>query len=58
MLANYDIFQFENHIKPDYWNVSGLEVYEAAAFDGEPGWCEWYDEETGDDTDSWVDPHI
>jgi hypothetical protein len=42
-LAEYDLFQLENHIKPDFCNVGGLEVFE-----GEDGWCEWYDEETGD----------
>ena len=34
-LANYDLFQFKNRIKPDYANAQGLEVFE----DGE--WCEW-----------------
>lgn len=43
ILWDYDIFQFENHIKPDYCNVSGLEEY-----DGKE-WCEWYSEE--DDKD-------
>ena len=38
-LAGYDIFQFENNVKPDYSNAGGLEVFE----DGE--WCEWYDED-------------
>lgn len=38
-LAQYDIFQFENNIKPDYCNVGGLEVFE----DGE--WTDWYDED-------------
>lgn len=28
MLADYDVFQFENDIKPDYCNTSGLEVFE------------------------------
>lgn len=41
-LARYDLFQFENNIKPDYCNAQGLEVFE----DGE--WCEWCDPETGD----------
>lgn len=41
ILWNYDIFQFENNIKPDYCNATGLNVFE----DGE--WCEWYDEATG-----------
>uniref|UniRef100_A0A6M3LRW2 Uncharacterized protein n=1 Tax=viral metagenome TaxID=1070528 RepID=A0A6M3LRW2_9ZZZZ len=44
-LALYDIFQFENNIKPDYCNVGGLEVYE----DGE--WLEWEDD-IGDNIDN------
>lgn len=35
VLANYDLFQYENRIKPDYSNMGFLEVYE----DGE--WCDW-----------------
>jgi hypothetical protein len=38
-LANYDLFQFENNIKPDYCNAGGLSVME----DGE--WCDWESEE-------------
>lgn len=37
-LANYDLFQFENHIKGDYCNAGGLEQLEP---DGE--WFEWED---------------
>jgi hypothetical protein len=35
VLAYYDLFQFENNIKPDYCNMNGLEVFE----NGE--WLEW-----------------
>lgn len=38
-LADYDIFQFENNIKPDYSNAGGLEVFE----NGE--WADWEDED-------------
>jgi hypothetical protein len=48
-LAKYDIFQFENNIKPDYCNAGGLEVFEC----GE--WGEWYDEE-GNDIDNCTIP--
>ena len=41
-LWDYDIFQFKNHIKPDYFNASGLEE-----FDGKE-WSEYYNNE-GDD---------
>ena len=37
-LAEYDRFQFENNIKPDYCNAGGLEMME----DGE--WSDWADE--------------
>lgn len=43
MLANYDLFQFENQIKPDYANMTVVEE-----FDEEEGeWVSWFDEETG-----------
>lgn len=38
-LADYDKFQFENNVKPDYSNAAGLEVYE------NDEWCEWEDAE-------------
>lgn len=38
-LANYDAFQFENNIKPDYCNTGGLSVFE----EGE--WLDWYSED-------------
>ena len=41
-LAEYDLFQLRENIKPDFCNAGGLEVFE----DGE--WCEWSDAETGD----------
>jgi hypothetical protein len=28
VLADYDIFQFENGVKPDYSNVGGVQVFE------------------------------
>lgn len=48
VLAKYDLFQFENRIKPDYANAGGLLVFE----DGE--WTEWSDDlgENIDETDA------
>lgn len=48
-LAEYDLFQLEHHVKPDYFSVGGLEVY-VADIDGEntPGWEEWEDEDGKD----------
>lgn len=39
VLADYDIFQYQNRIKPDYCNAGGLMIYE----DGE--WTDWCDED-------------
>lgn len=40
-LAKYDLFQFENNIKPDYCNVGGL-----IAFDSRDSqWRDWHDTE-------------
>ena len=47
VLADYDIFQFDNKVKPDYCNAGGLEE-----FDGEE-WSDWYSEE-GDDIDTYM----
>lgn len=44
-LAKYDIFQFENNVKPDYCNAGGVVMFEEES--GE--WVDWYNEETGID---------
>lgn len=51
MLAEYDLFQYDNNIKPDYCNAGGLQVFDPEDdTDGPNGsWCDWYDEETGED---------
>lgn len=41
ILADYDLFQFENRVKPDYCNAQGLEEWD----EQEGGWCEWYSED-------------
>lgn len=38
-LAQYDLFQLENNVKPDYCNAGGLNVFE----NGE--WLEWENED-------------
>lgn len=43
VLAQYDLFQFENRVKPDYCNAGGIVMLE----DGE--WVDWADEATGAD---------
>lgn len=42
VLANYDIFQFENRIKPDYCNAGGLQVFDA------DGWSDWCNDDFDD----------
>ena len=48
LLADYDQFQLDNRVKPDYSNANGLEVYEPEGKDESPGseWCSWYPEAT------------
>ena len=43
LLADYDTFQFENHIKPDYCNAQGLLMWD----EEQKEWTDWYDEESG-----------
>jgi hypothetical protein len=51
VLAKYDLFQYENKVKPDYCNAGGLQRWCLDSDgDGNPGWEDWYDEETGDET--------
>lgn len=51
VLANYDLYQLENRVKPDYSNAGGLEIFE----DGE--WCEWQDSngDSLDEIERWLD---
>jgi hypothetical protein len=44
-LAKYDLFQYENKVKPDYSNAGGLNVWDAESRE----WTSWYDEKTGED---------
>lgn len=41
ILVNYDLFQFENRIKPDYANMTTLEEYD----EEEGDWLQWYNED-------------
>lgn len=57
VLAEYDKFQFENNVKPDYCNAGGLQMFdESDTTDGDSGsWVDWYDEDTGiDDPQEWL----
>ena len=56
VLANYDIFQYQKRVKPDYCNAAGLEVYEAGGSDDgtAPGWVEWECPDTFVNIDGWA----
>ena len=43
-LADYDVFQFNHHIKPDYSNAGGLSVFNGTE------WLDW-ENEAGDSID-------
>jgi len=43
VLADYDLFQFKNKIKPDYANMTTLMEWD----EEEKEWFDWCDEETG-----------
>lgn len=47
VLADYDLFQYENKVKPDYTNAGGIVMLE----DGE--WVDWHDE-YGNDLDEYL----
>jgi hypothetical protein len=50
VLENYDVFQFDNLIKPDCANAGGLRRWCCDADgEGNQGWEDWYDEETGEE---------
>lgn len=46
ILADYDLFQYENNIKPDYANAGGL--HQESAHPEAQGWEEWYDDDGND----------
>jgi len=48
ILADYDLCQLENKIKPDYSSLQGLEIFE----DGE--WIEWYSDD-GDEIQEYAE---
>ena len=57
ILVDYDCFQFDNNVKPDYSSVQGLQVVEE--YNDYKGnkfniWTEWYNED-GDDIDDYED---
>ena len=45
MLAFYDLFQHQHHIKPDFANTGGLQIYDETEENLEDRWCDWYSED-------------
>lgn len=48
VLADYDLWQLDHNIKPDFSNAGGLEIY-----DGKE-WEEWEEPETGQQIDEYM----
>lgn len=59
ILAEYDLFQFHNNIKPDYANASGVQIYQHDLTDEdlvEMGLEDrWVDIESVDDLNDYLD---
>ncbi|MEF2965057.1 hypothetical protein V3851_04370 [Paenibacillus sp. M1] len=45
VLADYDLFQYENRVKGDYANAGGLQYWD----EEENEWLEWYCTDAGND---------
>lgn len=66
VLANYDQFQYDNRIKPDYFNVNGLQMWDESLteedlvdMDMVDKWTDWwYEDDAGhyfDDPEEYLD---
>lgn len=54
ILSAYDLFQLECHIKPDFCNMGGLEMWN----ESDQGWEDWYfenNEDYFDDVDEYCE---
>ena len=53
VLADYDLFQFDNRIKPDYANANGLTEFDPTDdTDGPEGsWTTWYNDDSDEIAD-------
>lgn len=54
-LADYDNFQYENNIKPDFCNVNGLQIWDEGLTDQDliemeldDRWVDWFNDEYDD----------
>lgn len=55
-LAEYDLFQLKNKIKPDYASAAGLSVFDATdKYDGSGGsWIDWYSLDDGEGIETYT----
>ena len=63
-LANYDLFQYENNVKPDYCNMNGLQMWDETLTEEDlmemmldDKWVDWYidtEEDYFDDPEVYV----
>jgi hypothetical protein len=57
-LAKYDLFQFDNRVKPDFCNTGGLRVWSLNSDgEGNPGWTDWHGMD-GDEFDDIPDDRL
>lgn len=56
-LSCYDLFQYENKIKPDYCNSGSVQEFDKDDHEDSPNgsWCDWHDTKTGCNFDEWRD---
>ncbi|MFM1254739.1 superinfection exclusion protein [Yersinia enterocolitica] len=54
-LADYDLFQYKNYIKPDYCNMNGLQMWDESLTEEDMAdmeltdkWVDWYSDEYED----------
>ena len=52
-LAQYDLFQYHNKVKPDYCNAGGLNIYDEDPDDNKLDWFDWLDDDGFD-----IDQHF
>jgi len=57
LLSYFDCFQYNQHIRPDYSNTGGLEMYDEETQE----WCDWVyedDNEYIEDIDEWCEKFL
>lgn len=56
-LAEYDLFQFRNNVKPDYSNAGGLQIWDETLDAGEDNekWTDWFIDGYYDNLDEYIE---